>query len=155
MRRLLGAVAAVLLIVVAIIAWRSERASAELPPAFAPPAAALADAGGRVPVLAPVAPEPSPASREERRFARYDKDRNAEITAAEYLASRQKAFAKLDRNGDGRLDFDEYAVKTQARFTTADADGSGRLSASEFATTAVQRKARAACPPTIAADADA
>lgn len=94
-------------------------------------------------------PEASPATREERRFNRYDKDRDASITRDEYLAARRKAFAKLDVNGDGRLDFDEWAVKATAKFAAADRDKSGAMNAAEFATTAVRRKApaRAKGPP--------
>lgn len=91
-------------------------------------------------------PEATARTREQKRFDRYDKDRNASITREEYLASRRKAFAKLDVNGDGRLSFDEWAVKTTKRFADADRDKSGTLTAAEFATTAPKRKApRPAC----------
>lgn len=102
-----------------------------------------------VPVSEGDVPEASPATREEKRFNRYDKDRDASITRDEYLAARRKAFAKLDVNGDGRLDFDEWAVKATAKFAAADRDKSGAMNAAEFATTAVRRKApaRAKCPP--------
>ena len=108
-------------------------------------AVAAADA----PVSEGDVPEASPATREEKRFNRYDKDRDASITRNEYLAARRKAFAKLDVNGDGRLDFDEWAVKATAKFAAADRDKSGAMNAAEFATTAVRRKApaRAKCPP--------
>ncbi len=108
-------------------------------------AVAAADA----PVSEGDVPEASPATREEKRFNRYDKDRDASITRDEYLAARRKAFAKLDVNGDGRLDFDEWAVKATTKFAAADRDKSGAMNAAEFATTAVRRKApaRAKCPP--------
>ena len=101
-------------------------------------------------------PEASPVTREQKRFNRYDKDRDASITREEYLASRRKAFAKLDRNGDGRLDFDEWAVKATTKFAAADADRSGTMNAAEFATTAVKRKtpSRAKCPPQATRVAD-
>ncbi len=94
-------------------------------------------------------PEASPATREEKRFNRYDKDRDGDVTRAEYLAARRKAYARLDVNGDGRLDFDEWAVKATTKFAGADRDKSGGMNAAEFATTAVKRKApaRAKCPP--------
>lgn len=94
-------------------------------------------------------PEAAPATREEKRFNRYDKDRDSRITREEYLVARRKAFAKLDVNGDGRLDFDEWAVKATTKFAAADRDKSGAMNAAEFATTAVKRKApaRAKCPP--------
>ncbi|KQT32985.1 histidine kinase [Sphingomonas sp. Leaf412] len=98
-------------------------------------------------VALPAAPE---RSREQKRFDRYDKDRNAGIAREEYLAPRRKAFAKLDVNGDGRLSFEEWAVKTTDRFAAADRDGSGVLTAAEFATTRPKRAAarpRCVCPP--------
>jgi hypothetical protein len=97
-------------------------------------------------VRPPVAEE---RTREEKRFDRYDKDRDQSITAEEYLASRRKAYAKLDANGDGRLSFDEWAKKTTDKFGKADADRSRTLSRTEFATTKVVRKtaARRDCPP--------
>jgi hypothetical protein len=98
-------------------------------------------------------PEASAKTREEKRFGRYDKDRDGQITRDEYLASRRKAYAKLDTNGDGQLSFDEWAAKTTGKFAAADRDKSGAMSAAEFATTAVKRKpARTApCPPPAAA----
>lgn len=113
--------------------------------------------------IAPFAPDPVPEppvaserTREEKRFSRYDKDKNGVIAREEYLAARRKAFAKLDTNGDGRLSFEEYAVKTVAKFTKADADRSGVLTPTEFATTRVVRKAkpRRDCPPTRATEED-
>ena len=103
-------------------------------------------------VIAPdavAAPEALPATREQKRFNRYDKDRDGKITRDEYLASRRKAFAKLDANHDGRLSFEEWGIKTATKFDTADRDKSGAMSATEFATTAVKRKAkpRLKCPP--------
>lgn len=98
----------------------------------------------------PPAPPPSAErSREQKRFDRYDKDRDEIITKAEYLAPRQKAFVKLDSNGDGRLSFEEWAVRTIGKFADADVDGSGILDREEFATTRVKRtaKPRCECPP--------
>ncbi len=101
-------------------------------------------------------PEASAKTREEKRFGRYDKDRDGRITRDEYLASRRKAYAKLDTDGDGKLSFDEWAAKTNGKFATADADKSGTMSAAEFATTAVKRKpARPVkCPPAEVATAE-
>jgi hypothetical protein len=84
-------------------------------------------------------PEASPQSREQRRFKRYDRDRNGQVSRGEYLLGREKAFAKLDLNHDGRLSLDEYAAKAVTKFTLADADRSGNLAPKEFATTAVKR----------------
>ncbi|WP_294358767.1 EF-hand domain-containing protein [uncultured Sphingomonas sp.] len=102
-------------------------------------------------------PEAPERTREQTRFDRYDKDRDAKITREEYLLSRRKAFAKLDLNGDGQLSFDEWSAKTAKRFTDADADRSGALNASEFATTKPKRKSKrpaCACTPTPARDDD-
>lgn len=94
-------------------------------------------------------PEATPKTREEKRFGRYDKDRDGAITRDEYLLSRRKAYAKLDRDGDGRLSFDEWSARTTAKFAAADRDKSGAMNAAEFATTAVKRRParRAPCPP--------
>jgi EF hand len=99
-------------------------------------------------------PEPasaSPKSKEEKRFNRYDKDRNGAVGQEEYLLSRRKTFAKLDANGDGTLQFAEYASKTVAKFTKADGDKSGGLNRAEFASTRVLRKQQRKpnCPPSL------
>ncbi|UAK25334.1 EF-hand domain-containing protein [Sphingomonas nostoxanthinifaciens] len=100
-------------------------------------------------------PEPPAASektREEKRFSRYDHDKDGNVSRDEFLAARHKAFAKLDTNSDGRLDFDEYAIKTTKRFADADADHDGKLVAAEFAATKIARKTRprTACAPDAA-----
>ena len=99
-------------------------------------------------------PAASAKTREQRRFGRYDKDKDGAVTRDEYLAARHKAYAKLDANGDGRLSFDEWAIKATTKFATADGDKSGAMNAAEFATTAVKRKVLALvkCPPTPAPD---
>ncbi|ARS28816.1 EF-hand domain-containing protein [Sphingomonas sp. KC8] len=149
MGRFLAGVASALLFAGAgIFWWSSGDASADPIPA-APVAAAAGIGGDEDP------PQASAATREQRRFSRYDKDKDGRIVRDEYLASRRKAFAKLDRDGDGRLSFEEYAVKAGEKFAKADADKSGVLDAAEFATTRVIRKApaRPNCPPPPAADA--
>ncbi|HVL29695.1 MAG TPA: EF-hand domain-containing protein, partial [Sphingomicrobium sp.] len=93
-------------------------------------------------------PEATPKSREEKRFARADKDDDGRITAAELYEPRRKAFAKLDTNGNGVLSFEEWAVKTIGKFEGADKDRSGWLTPAEYATTAPKppkKKARCAC----------
>ncbi len=94
-------------------------------------------------------PSATEKTREEKRFARYDRNKDGAVGRDEYLLSRQKAFAKLDTNGDGKLAFEEYAVKTATKFAGADKDRSGSLDATEFATTRVVRKSlpRCACAP--------
>lgn len=94
-------------------------------------------------------PEASERTREQKRFDRYDKDRDALVTRDEYLAQRRKAYAKLDTNHDGQLSFDEWAVKTTTKFAVADKDKSGGMTPAEFLTTAPKRsvKRKPNCPP--------
>lgn len=154
-RYLAGGLAA-LLMVAAGWSLFSGRARTEpvLPPQpqTAPPSHEMVAAAA-----APV-PEASERTREEKRFDRYDKDRDERITREEYLASRRKAFTKLDANGDGRLSFEEWAVKSIGKFTAADRDKSAAMDRAEFATTAVKRKAKAkatcTCAPAPAAEED-
>lgn len=146
-----GVVAALLLVTAGLVVYRGWAADG---PIVAPaPAARLAsEQPVQYGVVEETAVPKAPAkTREERRFNRYDKDRNDAITREEYLVSRRKAFAKLDTNGDGRLGFDEWAVRTTTKFSGADTDRSGAMSRAEFATTAVKRrepaKTRCICPP--------
>ncbi|SNS82480.1 EF hand [Sphingomonas laterariae] len=141
-RFIAGVASALLLTAAGIFWWSGSRAESPVPPAPLLAAPAPAD---------PLAPPPqaSEQTREERRFARYDRDRNGAVARDEYLAARRKAFARLDRDGDGRLSFEEYAVKTSEKFARADGDRSGALDAREFATTRIVRKtpAKPDCPP--------
>ena len=150
-----GALAALLLAAAGLFLFRSSAtADVLLPPA--PPAAAETAAQAADPADVPV-PEAAPKSREERRFNRYDKDRDDRVTRDEYLASRKKAFARLDTDGDGRLSFDEWAVRTTTKFAEADRDKSAALDRTEFATTAPKRKParrRADCPPPAPREAE-
>jgi hypothetical protein len=145
-RYLAGGVAALLLGVGGMLIWQGvgDRPKLAIGPA---PAHAAED-----PVSAP--PAATEATREEKRFNRYDKDRNGTVTSEEYLAARRKAYAKLDVNGDGKLDFDEWAVKATTKFAGADADKSGTLTAREFETTKVVRKEKAIVPCKPAADSE-
>jgi hypothetical protein len=149
MWRFLAGVGSTLLLAGAgLVWWTSGRPESPLARAVAPPLAAPASHTETPP---PAAEE---RTREEKRFDRYDKDRDQSITAEEYLASRRKAYAKLDANGDGRLSFDEWAKKTTDKFAGADADKSRALSREEFTTTRVVRKAKAPCPPAPARQDD-
>lgn len=98
-------------------------------------------------------PEASDKTREARRFARYDADRNGAVSRDEYLLARRKAYARLDLDGDGKLSFDEYAAKAARKFADADKDRTGALNAQEFEATRVVRKnpPRANCPPGLQA----
>jgi hypothetical protein len=144
-RFLTGAGSALLLSAAGMIWWTNDQAPSPLLSAIQPPRAQTSQA----PAAAAVPPEAPERTREEKRFDRYDKDRNQLITAEEYLLSRRKAYAKLDANGDGRLSFEEWAKKTTDKFGKADGDRSRTLSRTEFATTRIVRKAasRRDCPP--------
>lgn len=100
---------------------------------------------GKAPPGLPTPPEAAPKSREEKRFNRYDKDRDEAISRLELMASRAKDFKKLDADNNNLLSFEEWAVKTSDKFTGADANKDGRLTRGEFATTAPKRKAAPAC----------
>jgi hypothetical protein len=141
MRRVLALGVALVALFAAGFLWTRDRPVAV---ASAPPPPPLAADAEDEPLVAPEA-KVTPATREARRFARYDKDHDARVSREEYLAARQKAFAKLDANGDGRLDFEEYAVTTAQRFAKADADRDGALVADEFKATAVKRSPEKAC----------
>lgn len=100
---------------------------------------------GKRPPGLPSPPEAAPKSREQKRFTRYDKDRDEIITRLELMGSRTKDFKKLDTDNNNLLSFEEWAVKTSDKFAGADADKNGRLTRSEFATTAPKRKVKAEC----------
>ncbi|QIL02387.1 EF-hand domain-containing protein [Sphingomonas sinipercae] len=132
-RFLAGAAACFLLMTGAFLMWQSRAESGSQLPA-APPPATVPDQ----PLLVqqPLrAPEADPKTKEEKRFARADKDKNGRIEMAELLEPRRKAFAKIDKNGDGRLSFEEWAVKTIDKFNGADKDRSRWLTPAEYATT--------------------
>lgn len=84
----------------------------------------------------PTPPEASELSREQRRFFRYDRNRDLVITRNEMLSTRSDGFRKLDKDGNNLLTFEEWAVTTADRFDGADADGNGKLTQREFAATA-------------------
>lgn len=151
-RFLAGVASALLLVAAGIFFWKSGAGARDpIPPA--PDTAGIGAPFAAAPLADP--PAASEKTREERRFSRYDKDKDGSVARDEYLASRRKAYAKLDANGDGRLSFDEWAVKTTGKFATADGDKSGALTPEEFATTRVARKApRRDCPPAGRADDD-
>jgi EF hand len=150
-----GVAAALLLAVGGVLLFRGSAGPGILPVAAAPALAGEASGETELPESVPAA---SAKTREQRRFDRYDKDRDEAIGREEYLASRRKAFARLDANGDGRLSFEEWAAKTIDRFAGADADKSGSLTRTEFAATAPKRRAtapRCACAPAANAPAPA
>lgn len=152
MGRILAGGVATLLLVAAGLFWWQGRATSEpvhealiAPP---PPPAIEAlpegdpDATGKAP---PMPGEATPQSREQKRFARYDRNRDGAITRVEMMGSRVKAFKALDKDSDNLLSFEEWAVATSDRFGKADANADGQLTPAEFATTAPKRAAAPKC----------
>lgn len=148
-RLVLGAVAALLLAGIGMFWWqgRAQVERAAPPPMAAPetpdpetlPQAEVGDLRG------PAPPEATELSREERRFFRYDRNRDRKISRNEMLSTRSVAFRKLDKDGNNLLDFEEWAVATAQRFDKADADRDRALTPSEFASTAPKAKAKPKC----------
>jgi uncharacterized protein YxeA len=141
-RYVAGLVSVLFLIIGGVLFWQARPDEAQAVPMPPPPQAA-----GKLSPL-PEPPEATPRSREQKRFARADKDDDGRITSAELFEPRRKAFAKLDVNGNGMLSFEEWAVRTVDKFQGADKDRSGWLTAAEYATTAPKppkRKARCSC----------
>mgnify|MGYP005837706645 CR=1 FL=1 len=136
------------------VAWLWSRADdggarASLPAAAYTPAAVPPDDeeigdSGEALVALPALPEPTPKTREEKRFARADRDDDGRVSQAEFLSTRRRNFDKLDVNGDGRLSFEEYAAEGIRKFTTADQNRDGVLGPAEFATTAKPPTSRTA-----------
>jgi uncharacterized protein YxeA len=142
-RFLAGVASALLMMTAGIFIWRSQADAGQInppPPVIAEPFSTLA-------VAEP--PQAAEKTREEKRFSRYDRDKNGGVAVEEYLLARRKAYAKLDVNGDGTLSFNEYAAKTITKFNDADKDRSGVLTPAEFLTTRVVRaKPKSTnCPP--------
>ena len=151
LRILAGAAACFLLLTGAFLIWQSRAENAPGLPG-APPARAASLFGSETPLEAP---EASAKTREERRFGRYDKNKDGKVQADEYLAARRRNFDKLDLDHNGALAFQEYAAKGIEKFN--DAGGrKGWLTAAEFVATAPPRaKRKTACscgvkPPEVA-----
>ncbi len=142
MRVFAGMLSTLLVIAAGFFIWKSRAESEELiPPAPEPVALVTPLKQG----AAEAPPAASPKSREEKRFARADKDDDGRITRAELLEPRRKAFAKLDADGNGILSFEEWAVKTSDKFAGADADRDGALTPAEFETTKPKTRPKPKC----------
>src|SRR3954451_18462572 len=133
-----GGAAGLALILAMFFVWKSRAAAAEDPIPGAPTVAAAyttpsVRSGSSPRVLLP---EASPSSKEEKRFARADHNKDGHIILAELLEPRRKAFDKLDTDHNGSLSFEEWTAKTAIKFGEADSDLSGSLTAAEYATTA-------------------
>ncbi len=151
-RIVLGALAALLFVSAGLFWWqgRAEIDPGQPPPApedFAAPGSApaplpSADVSGK---LGPAPPEATEITREQRRFWRYDRDRDGRITRNEMLSVRTPAFRKLDIDGNNLLTFEEWAGATAEKFDGADRDRNRELSPAEFATTKPKPVAKPAC----------
>ena len=144
MARILAGVAAFFLLLTGVILiWQGHAEEPTIPSAPTPRLAAIP--GPMTLSQIPAAPEADAKSKEERRFARADKDENGRISLAELVEPRRKAFAKLDINQDGRLSFEEWVVRTIDKFEGADADDSKWLTPAEYSTTAPKPRKKPAC----------
>ncbi len=150
-RIVLGAFAALVLVGVGIFWWQARaviEAGAPPPSPAAletePPADQLpeADIAG---LTGPEPPEASELTREQRRFFRYDRNRDWRITRNEMLSSRSDGFRRLDVDGNNLLTFEEWAVTTAERFEGMDADEDGELTPAEFATSRPKRSPKPKC----------
>lgn len=144
MRRWLALGLALFALVAAGFLWTRDRPVATAAEAPLPVAIASDEEVPEPALIAPVS-NVTPADREARRFARYDKDRDDRIDRDEYLAARRKSFAKLDADKDGKLGFEEYAAATAKKFSRADRNGDSALAAEEFETTATKRREPVRC----------
>ena len=149
-RLILGAISALVLVGVGIFWWQGraeveEGAPPPLPEPIETPAEDVLPEADVAGLAGPAPPEATELTREQRRFFRYDRNRDLKITRREMLSSRTDAFRKLDKDGNNLLTFEEWAVATAQRFDGADADGDKVLTQAEFATTAPKRKPKKRC----------
>ena len=139
-----GVAATFLLLTGAFLMWQSRAEQSTGLPVAPAARAASASLFGATPLAAP---EASAKTREEKRFGRYDKDKNGKVEAGEYLAARRRNFDKLDVDRNGALSFQEYAVKGIEKFNAA-GGRKGWLSPAEFVATApppAKRKTACSC----------
>jgi hypothetical protein len=148
-RIITGGIAMLLIIAAGLFWWQGRApgpgalraAPAPAAPPALPPPGDPAKRGAALPMPA----QADPRTREQKRFDRYDRNRDGIVTRTEMLSTRTRDFMKLDRDHDNLLSFEEWAVRTSDRFATADANRDGRLSPAEFAATATPRKAAQHC----------
>ena len=148
-RMLIGAFGALLLVAIGVFWWqgRAEVERGAPPPQPAEASANLPEIPASDPgdMVGPAPPEATELTKEQRRFFRYDRNRDWRITRTEMLSSRTEAFRKLDKDGNNLLDFEEWAVATVEKFESADANGDNELTPAEFATTAPKPKKKPRC----------
>jgi len=148
-RFLAGGIAAMLLVAAGLFWWQGRASrEADLPVAPRDAMADLSVPDGDGNAFGPPPPMPAsatPQSREQRRFDRYDRNRDEIISRVEMMGSRAKAFRDLDKDGNNLLTFEEWAVATSDRFGVADANRDAKLTRAEFATTAPKVKVKPKC----------
>ena len=140
-RIVVGAVTSLLLVAAGLFWWqgRAEVARGVLPPDIS----ASSSAGDGTIALPSADPRHGRGgalpgggkpkeSDEQKRFNRYDRNRDGKISRNELLSTRVKAFQKIDTNHDNLLSFEEWAVKTADRFTQMDRNGDGIVTREEF-----------------------
>ena len=154
-RMILGAILALAMAGVGLFWWQSRAQVEEAAPPPPEDGEELVDLEAPKPIELPTAdpgdrrgpapPEATELTREQRRFFRYDRNRDLAITRTEMLSTRSKAFKKLDKDGNNLLTFEEWAHATVIKFDGADANRNGSLTPEEFATTRPKRRARPRC----------
>ena len=148
-RIVLGALAALLCVAAGLFWWQGRAATEK----GVPPPEALEERAEAGPLPSADArnlrgaapPEASEATREQRRFARLDRDLDGRITRNEMMSTRTRDFRRLDTDGNNLLTFEEWAVATGNRFKAADGNGDLWLTREEFATTRPKEQPKPKC----------
>ena len=93
----------------------------------------------------PTPPRATELTKEEKRFFRYDRNRDRMISRVEMLSTRSNAFRKLDKDGNNLLTFEEWAHTTVTKFEGADRNRDAQLTPAEFRTTRPKPRKKSAC----------
>ncbi len=141
-----------LLVAAGLFWWQGRAATERSAPALAPPEMSAAppetvdipDEDGTG-LRGMALPSVDPATREQKRFDRLDRDRDGRITRNEAVAPRVAAFRKLDVDHNNLLSFEEWSVVTANRFKGADKNGDESLTRDEFATTKPKQSKHPQC----------
>jgi hypothetical protein len=148
-RMILGAALALVLVGIGLFWWQGRaEIEAGAPPPHIPK---IAKSDGTLPTAdisglrGPEPPKADELTQEQRRFFRYDRNRDMRISRNEMLATRVEAFRKLDVDGNNLLTFEEWAVATVNKFNAADKNGDLELTPEEFATTRPKPSKKPAC----------
>lgn len=148
-----GAAGMLLMMIAGVFFWMGANGQdVELPDAPQPPKQMeekelpeTPDIKGMRGPVPPTPPKAYQASREEKRFNRYDRNRDEIVTRIEMMSSRTTAFRKLDVDGNNLLTFEEWAASTSKRFVSADANRDSKLTRTEFQTTKPKSSPKPKC----------